>query len=121
MKLFAAAAVAIALASSGCAALAPATGAPGAGQFQKIDAQALGAAYAAGSAANVMITAAARSGLMTPTQATTLQGVRAKMDAGLKAAQAAYDVGDAATYQSQITAVISAANEATAFVKGFMK
>lgn len=72
---------------------------------QKIDEQAMGSVDALGSSANVLIEAAAKSGLANREQLLQAKDIRAKMDDAHDAALAAYKAGDAVTFSAKVAAV----------------
>lgn len=80
---------------------------------QKIDEQAMGSVDALGSSANVLIEAAAKSGLATRDQLLLAKDIRAKMDAAHDAAYAAYKAGDAVTFSAKLAAVTDLNKKAT--------
>lgn len=82
-------------------------------QGQKIDEQAMGSVDALGSSANVLIEAAAKSGLATRDQLLLAKDIRAKMDAAHDAAYAAYTAGDAVTFSAKLAAVTDLNKKAT--------
>jgi hypothetical protein len=103
---------------SGCTSITQATKAVASDQAilggQKIDEQVLSGVYALGSSANVLIEAAAKTGALTHDQVLLAQKIRKQLDAGIAAAQAAYDVGDAAKFTAKVAAVTELNKQATA-------
>jgi hypothetical protein len=115
--------VALALVCAGCsgctstiqAAAGAATSGKGVLSGQKIDEQAMGGVYALASSANLLIAAAANSGLASRDQLLAAKQIGHDIDAGVLVARAAYDAGDAASFNAKVAALAGLNTKAQAF------
>lgn len=122
--LSAAALVAVAIMTagcSGCSTITAATSGHGVLSGQKMDEQVMGGVDALGSAANALIEAAAKlrdpatgKPVASREQLLLAQSIRKDMDAAHAAAKAAYDAGDAASFQDKLAAINELSRRATA-------
>lgn len=119
MRQFAALPILIALSAcsplAGCDTIGKLAGPAPIAQGQKLDEQALGLGYASGTAVNILITRTAP--FMTPAQAVQVKALKADMDAGLAAAQAAYNLGDASGYSAKIAGVHAVIDKINTLIK----
>lgn len=99
--------------TTGCAPLAAAVSDKPVLGGQKLDEQVMGGVDALGTSANVLIEAAAKSGLASRDQLLKAKQLRRDIDAAHAAAYAAYRVGDAALFSQKLAAVTELNKRAT--------